>query len=296
MRTVLAPHRGFLALCLLMLVLGAAPPALGFGSQGHRVIGAVAQSRLSPATRAIVHERLDGQSLAEAGIWADEMRAAPDDRLFWGYEQSANWHFVNIPAGRDYAGSRKHRAGDAYVATLTFITVLEGGELPRGPIGTAVNDHLRGGERADLERLALRFLIHLVGDLHQPLHAGHEEDRGGNGIPLRWFGRDSNLHRVWDSQLLSRVHRSDRAWIARLEELADAMPAAQRERLARAAPDVWLEEALDLRRGIYAVRAGAALDQAYVDTWTPALEQRLLAAALRLATLLEGLFGHTTTE
>ena len=265
------------AAALLILLSLAASPAFGFGGQGHRVIGALAEAQLSAAARSAVHELIGGQSLAEASTWADAMRETPDDPVFWGYDHAANWHFVNIPEGQDYARSRKHPAGDAFAALLAFSAVLEGGPLPRGAIGDAVRRYLDGASREQIEAFALRFLIHLVGDLHQPLHVGYEEDRGGNAIALRWFGRPTNLHRVWDSQLLAQAGRGDRAWLARLNALDLSLPEAR-------------------RREIYAVERGTDLGQAYVDTWSPLLERQLLVAGLRLAALLERLFGQPATE
>lgn len=281
------------ALGLLGLVASCA--ALGFGPQGHRVTALLAQEHLTPAAAAAVRIILDGRTLAEVSAWADEMRGKPDHPSFWGYEHSANWHFLNIPPGGNYASSPKHPRGDAYAALLAFIAVLENRPVPAGPIRESLTLYLGDLEhpavRPRLRAFALRFLVHLVADLHQPMHVGYEEDRGGNDIDVSWFGEASNLHRVWDSQLLAAAGRNDRGWLRSLQGQAEALGEARRRETAGAPPGAWIAEGLVLRREVYDVeRFDGDFDRDYVEAFAPVMERQLLKAGLRMAALLNSIF------
>ena len=282
-------------LLTLLLFLLAAAGAQGFGAKGHRVTGALAERHLTPEARAAVEEILDGGSLAEASTWADEMRGAPDNETFWGYDHAASWHFVNVGPGLDYAASEKSPAGDAYAALLSFIAILEGRSPPPGPVRDGLAFYFGNldspANAARLKAFALRFLVHLAGDLHQPLHVGYAEDQGGNQVRLRWFGESSNLHRVWDSQLLDTLGLGERALVRRLTARAADLPAAELDTLLSPEPAAWLDEGLTLRDRVYTreVRDGV-LGERYAEAFAPLLEEQLLKSGLRLAALLNALF------
>lgn len=165
--------RDALVTCVLILAGGA---AAAWGAKGHRLVAELAQERLDAKTAEEVSRllRLEGyQSLADVSTWADEIK----DR------RTARWHFVNFEPGSCKYDAGKH---------------CRGGECAVG----AVVDQLAilGSHRPDAERLqALKFVVHLVADLHQPLHAGFAHDKGGNEFQVRWAGRGTNLHAVWDS-------------------------------------------------------------------------------------------------
>ena len=159
---------------------------LVLGPVGHRITAQIAEKRLNPQTR----KRLEllagkGSTLASLANWADGIR---EER-----PETVRWHYINIPPDateldldRDCPG-----ADCITVKAREFLGIV------------------RLGLKAQEERLdALRFLIHLMGDLHQPLHAGFAHDRGGNDIPIVFHGEESNLHKLWDSDLLGK-HISD---------------------------------------------------------------------------------------
>src|SRR3954466_16153736 len=155
-------------------------PALAWGKTGHRVVAAIADTQLSGLARAHIEQILGpGESLDEAANWPDEMRAAPGE--FW--EKTATpWHYVTLN-GTTY--DHPPPQGDALEALGRFRRVLAD----------------PNASRAD-KQLALRFIVHLVGDLHQPLHVGKCCDKGGNDVKLSWFGKPTNLHAVWDSAIV----------------------------------------------------------------------------------------------
>ena len=175
-----------LRLFILAFALAAVPaPAFAWGKIGHRTVGAIAETHLSGIARAQIRELLGVETLDEASTWPDEMRSDPDP--FWR-KTSVPWHCVTV-AGDDY--DRPPPEGDALQALTFFNRMVRD---PRTELGQ--------------RQRALRFIIHIVGDLHQPLHNGSPGDRGGNEVKVKWFGRDTNLHAVWDSVLIDDMDLS----------------------------------------------------------------------------------------
>ena len=152
---------------------------LRWGQSGHRATGYIAESLLTDKAAAEVKRVLGGNSLAEVSTWMDEVRSDPNFRFM------SPWHYSTIPPGSTYEEAGTPEEGDAIWAINTMINELKAGELT--PQQEAIN---------------LKVLVHLIGDLHQPLHVGNGTDRGGNDVRLQWFGENSNLHRVWDSQMI----------------------------------------------------------------------------------------------
>jgi len=188
------PLVSIFALAALMLP----SPALAWGQTGHRVIGEIADDRISGRTKAEIDLLLVGEDLAEVSTWADEERSNPTE--FW-QEKAGSWHYVTVPVGSTYAETAPPTEGDAITALKQFTETL------RDP-----------DAEPDQRRLALHFIVHIVGDLHQPLHAGNGTDRGGNDELVQWYGQDTNLHAVWDThiidnQKLSYIEYSK--WLAR---------------------------------------------------------------------------------
>lgn len=241
-------------------------PALAWGKTGHRVTGAIADQHLSGLTRAHLRELVGVETLAEASTWPDEMRANPDP--FW--QKTANpWHYVTV-GGFEY--DRAPPEGDALEALRFFRRML------RDP-------------NASLEhrQLALRFIVHLVGDLHQPLHNGRPGDRGGNEVKVKWFGRDTNLHAVWDSALVDDTGYS-------FSELAERLSRHSRSAdvIAWWNPDPrdWVRESVQHRERIYPAAGKTDLGYDYAYQHTPTVELRLKQAGVRLAAYLNQLFAE----
>ncbi|MCB1021881.1 MAG: S1/P1 nuclease [Bryobacterales bacterium] len=241
-------------ICLLLLCALSAP---AWGPKGHRIVALIAEERLAPNVLARLHGILGGETLAEASTWADDARQLPN------WRQSGPWHYVNIRDGQTYRKSKKERRGDVLTALERFRKNLGKGSA---------------GQRKD----ALRFLIHFVADLHQPLHVGRAEDRGGNLVEVSWFGRPSNLHAVWDSGILSYERLRDDEWV----RLLTRVDAAQAERWADSTPLDWAEESMALRPKVYRIGDGK-LGRDYQQANLPAVRQRLAQAGVRLAAFLE---------
>ena len=248
-------------------------PAAAWGQLGHRVIGEIAAERVSGKTRAEIELILGEEDLAEASTWADEQRSNP--AAFW-QDEAGPYHYVTVPKGQTYSDVGPPEEGDALSALTDFAATL------RDPSAT----------RED-KALALRFIIHIVGDLHQPLHAGNGTDRGGNDQLVRWYGQVTNLHSVWDTQMLARQNLS---YTEYTERLARKIDPAQTVEWWKASPQVWVAESTALRDTIYPPSADEtpSLGYAYQFQHIGTAERRLQQAGVRLAAYLEWVF--TTKE
>ena len=251
----------------LALALFAAP-VFAWGAQGHRLVGALAEAELTPAARADVAKLLAGEpepSLAGIANWADELRS--NDREL--ARKSARWHFVNIgESDCQYEAARDCRGDDCVVEAI------------RKQAAILADPAQSIAARRD----ALKFVVHFVGDIHQPLHAGHAHDRGGNDVQVNEDGTGRNLHSLWDSRLFHRQRLSDEAYLARLQGLPMAVAMA-RSPLPPPAHE-WAETSCRyvLQDGFYP--ASAKLDDAYFARWTPVAEAQLRRAGSQLAALL----------
>ena len=240
---------------------------MAWGPVGHRVAGRIAESRLTPAARSAMRELLEpGESLADVSTWADETRSE--------HPESSTWHYINVPI-TDSKFDRKY--------ILPSGSVVDKIEHFRGVLA---NPRASRDQRLD----ALRYLAHFIEDIHQPLHVGHRDDRGGNSLQVQWFGRNDNLHRIWDSGILGETRESERVRVARLSatitpELAEAW--------SRGGVDEWASESLDIARTAYKmpgtrapIRNGDRLGQSYEDANLPLVERRVTQAGVRLAQVL----------
>jgi hypothetical protein len=178
-------NRNFWGAGLAALALVNWTPASGWGAEGHNAIAHIAQNHLSQRTKREVTRLLEGYNMAYWSAWADGLR---DDHR---YDAFRTWHYANADEGFTYSSSPKNPSGDVYTAVVLCVEQLSSRET---------SDSIKG--------LYLKLLIHFVGDMHCPMHSGHLSDRGGNNYAVQFFNTPSNLHRVWDSQLVD----SARPW------------------------------------------------------------------------------------
>lgn len=246
---------------LLLLLL--AHSASAWGPTGHRVVGEIAEHHLSRKARKEVQRILGHESMAMASTWMDEIKS---DR---SQDYMRDWHWVTIPDGSTYATAGKNPQGDVVEAIGRMVTALKSDTLP-----------------PDRRVRCIKVLIHLVGDMHQPLHVGRGDDKGGNDFQVQWFRKGSNLHRVWDSEMIDKKQLS-------YTELASALDHAGQDQIAawtKGTAADWAQENLALRAGIYGVEKGADLGYRYLyDHWTT-VEEQLLKGGIRLAGVLNAIF------
>lgn len=253
---------------LLSLLLLMPAPAMAWGRTGHRLIAQLAEAQLTPQARFAIEQLLAGEpdpSLAGVASWADELRGSDPDLG----KRSARWHYVNLGEnGCRYVRLRDCRGDDCLVEAIREQTAILAD--PGKPLQ----------ERTQ----ALKFVVHFVGDVHQPLHAGYARDRGGNTVQVNFNGKGSNLHSFWDSGMLASGGLSEDAYLQRLQSLPVAQPTQRRSRALTAAQ--WAEHScgIVIQAGFYP--ATAKLDQDYVQTWLPVAEQSLVQAGRHLADVL----------
>jgi hypothetical protein len=281
--------RFLLAFAVMSFVAANPLPALAWGESGHRIVAAIAERMLTQAARAEVDRILADEpahgvpecpvaNLQDAARWADCVRPLK------AYAYSATWHFDDIPL----CGAA-HR--EAYCAEGNCLSAQT--ERLIGVLSDRTADR-----KARLE--ALKFVVHFIGDLHQPLHASDNGDRGGNDVPTSFFGsadRDGrqNLHRVWDSRLPERVLAGSDDHASTLFAQLDPQEAAA---WRQGGIEDWMREthaiAVDVTYAALPrplacnVKGGEreALEQAYYDQAAPVVSQQLLKAGVRLAVVL----------
>jgi len=254
-----------LEVALTVFLVGAGP-SHAWGPQGHRVSAGYAEQLLSSPAREGVKGLLGAQTLASASTWADEMRGNPS--VFW-QDTAGPWHYVTVPAGQRYLELSAPPQGDALTAMSAFCATL------LDPDATLVS-----------KQLALRFTLHIIQDLHQPMHVGNGRDRGGNRIKLALNGKTTNLHRVWDSAIIRHQGLSDAAWVTLLAQAS----AKQRAQWGANSPPEWVAESAALRDRIYPT--GNTLGNRYLEQYSQDTTGRLRLAGARTATFVNGLFSQ----
>jgi hypothetical protein len=253
-----------------------------WGGQGHRLVGLVAATRLTPAARQQVARLLDGQTLADVSSWADTFTSEQ--------VQTSYWHYLNIPpeaSGYDRdrdcpkqpgtkAGSRGDRWRDCVVDRIAYWEERLG------------DSKLDRADRAT----ALKYIVHFIGDLHQPFHA-LGVGRGGNDIEVRVFGQADcgndparpspcNLHSVWDSRLIARRNLDDRQYVEVLQKLiVDKRFGSQ----PPGTPAQWAEQSFKLAKEAL-VRPDTNIDEAYFRRHIGVIDDRLALGGVRLAASL----------
>lgn len=237
--------------------------AFGWGPTGHRVTGWIAEKYLSKKTRKQLERILEGQSLAMASTWMDEIRSDST------YDYTNDWHWVTVPDGMTYDQAEKNPNGDVIATLERLIAELKSGKLD-----------------SDQEAKHIRMLIHLVGDIHQPLHVGGGNDRGGNDIKVMWFRVDSNLHRVWDSDMI------DDSKLSYTELAQSLIPPSEivLKQWRNSSVRDWANESIALRRDVYDYDRNR-LGYEYTYRKFHLVRERLLQAGVRLADVLNEIYG-----
>lgn len=252
-----------LRLLLALLVLQPAT-AFGWGRTGHRVVGEIAEQHLTKKARKHVQRILGTSSMALVATWMDDIKS---DR---SYDHMRDWHWVTIPDGSTYEQAEKNPNGDVVEAIGRMVAALKSDTLSH-----------------EQETFCLKVLIHLVGDLHQPLHVGKGDDRGGNSFQVQWFKKGTNLHHVWDESLVDGSLLS-------YTELARSLDHATKEQIAgwsRGNVAEWAQENVGIRPRIYPDKTGENLSYEYQYEHWPLVQEQLLKGGIRLAALLNNIFA-----
>jgi hypothetical protein len=241
-------------------------PVFGWGFKGHYIIGGIAEAHLTKKAKKEVHKLLGGHSVPYFSTWMDDIRSDTT------YNYTSTWHYANVDEGFTYETMTKESKGDVITATILSISQLKNKTLP---------DSIRS--------MYLKFLIHLIGDMHCPMHAGRLSDRGGNSFTLQWKGANTNLHSYWDTAVIEDAKSwNSIEWSTYIDV---TLTRKQRRAIQVGEPFDWFEDTVAYAKDIYEyTHINDTLTQAYARKYTPLLEDQFLKAGYRLAGLLNVIF------
>jgi len=261
---------------VLISALFASKDVYAWGQNGHRIVGQIAQSHISEPTKIAIAPLLETQSLAQISTWPDEMRSAPGE--FW-QKKSSRWHYINADENKTFNFNHDHTHSKESVTNI-----LEG-------MHYSIN--VLKNEKASLaeKQFSLRFLVHLVGDSHQPFHVGRSEDRGGNKIEVSFFNQPTNLHSLWDTKLIENENLS----FTEYAQFINTTNSELIDEYLQSTPANWLEESHNLALHLYK-STDEKISYSYVYDNKPIVNKRLQQAGIRLAGVLNALFDPTATK
>ncbi len=248
----------FIALSILVSL-----PKLGlsWGQIGHRVVGQVAMNHMSKKANKNVLAALGNEDVAMVANWMDFIKSEEDKSFM------SPWHYCTIKDGEHYGHAPEE--GDIYQAITKF------------------TEELKTKNFSVDEAYALKVLIHLVGDVHQPLHVGNGTDRGGNDVKVKFFWEKSNIHRVWDSGMIDKQQLS-------YSEYTQWIDVASKDEVAKwqsATVMQWMDESVSFRESVYSIPENKNLSYQYVHDHIGQVNERLLKAGIRLAGILNEIYG-----
>lgn len=247
---------------LFILLLLVSYNALSWGLTAHRIIGEIAQNHISKKAKKNLKRVFGQESLAFNANWMDLMKSNPDYSYMW------SWHYCTIPDDKTYEQIGTPPEKDIIWALNNTMGQLKSDTL-----------------NIDEERFALRLLIHLVGDIHQPLHVGNGKDKGGNDVKVLFFGKKSNLHRVWDSEMIDYQKLSFTEWTRML----DNYEKKEIKKLQSSTVLTWANESKMLRASVYDIK-GKDISYRYIYEHKYQVKIRLKEAGIRLAGILNEIY------
>ena len=248
--------------------------SFAWGSKGHDIVAAIAEQNLTPKAKKALNELLDGKSIVYYSSWMDQIQNSP----YWeyGYNKTKTWHYANVDKGLTYETMQKEENGDV-ITGLNFLTK----ELKENYA------ELTDSMRVDY----VKMIVHMVGDLHCPMHAGRRTDRGGNGFKLKWFGQNTSLHSLWDSKIIE----SARTWsYTEWRDHLDTVNKKYKKEVMQGTYEDWFTATVSNAALLYdyqeSLGDGRMNAYEYVYQFSPMLEEQLLLGGLRLAYVLNSIF------
>ena len=236
-----------------------------WGPTGHRTTGKIAEKHLTKKAKRAIDKLLNGESLAFVSTFGDEIKS---DRK---YNKFYSWHYVNMPLDKNYGDVEKNPKGDLVTGINTCISILKDKNSPN-------KDKV----------FYLKMLVHLIGDLHQPMHIGRKEDKGGNTIQVQWFGKGTNLHHVWDINMIEEWNMS----YIELAANAECLSRAQINAIQQGTIIDWVNDTHKLSKIAYhSVKVGENLRYRYSYDHFGTVRMQLQKGGIRLAKVLNDIFG-----
>ena len=269
-------------LSAVLLILSPVDKASAWGADGHRLICAMAEAKLTPEAKSMLSETLRmgkfldnnaDEDFPEACLWPDKARHTT-------HKGSYEEHFINVPKSEDSVDLARDCAALNCVATAIQRNLVY------------LSRDAQGKREKARKAAALRFLAHFVGDLHQPLHVGNGEDWGGNKIRVNWYGKKANLHGIWDYEILKKAGIT----------YPDSLEYMQEIKPENSASDVlaWIRTSFRLARdNAYKdtegnlIASGDTLGDAYFERAKPIVMSQISLSSSRLAYLLNELAAGT---
>jgi hypothetical protein len=256
-------------LFVIIAVIYAPLQTMAWGTEGHRICGQIAESYLTPQARLAIKKILGHESIALASTWADFIKSDPN------YSYLSSWHYIDFDKAYTYPEMQEFLKNDKNVDAYTKLNFLIA--------------KLKDKDTGKQEKLLyLRMLIHIIEDVHQPMHTAHADDKGGNDFKVNWFNTPTNLHSVWDSQLIDFQQLS-------YTEYANAINVTtwtQRNEWQKAPISQWLYESNQIAEKLYTeIKPGDTLNYKYNFSHIDIVNQQLLKAGVRLAGILNALFS-----
>lgn len=236
-----------------------------WGQVGHDTTCKIAERHLTKKAKKKISKVLDGKSIVYWSNWLDNASHQTE------YAYTSTWHYKNIDAGQVYEEVPTFETGDVISALTEQVDKLKSHKLSK-----------------DEEALALKMVVHLMGDLHQPMHMGHKSDLGGNRIRVKFFKEDTNLHHVWDEDLVEKGHHwTYDEWT----EQVDRATKQEAKEIVKGSFAEWGKETFEYATKVYeATPDGTKISYDYVAEWTPLVEQQFLKGGLRLASILNEIY------
>lgn len=252
-------------LTLAIVTLALSTEGFGWGQKGHDTTCKIAENHLTCKARRHIRKILDGKSIVYWSNWLDNASHTPE------YDYTKTWHYKDVDKGKSYDEMAPAENGDVVTAITDLIAKLKSGELSKNE-----------------EALALKMLVHLVGDLHQPMHMGRTDDLGGNLYKVNFFKTPTNLHGIWDSNLLESGHKwTYTEWADQL----DRLNRKERKAMVQGSIDDWGRDTHAISEQVYEdTPEEANLSYDYVAKWTPVIEKLLLQGGIRLAYILNDIY------
>lgn len=240
-----------------------------WGVLGHRIVGQIADSYLTKHTKKEIYKILGTESIAMASNWPDFIKSDP------AYDYLDTWHYINLRTGLTETELKNYLATDTVTDAYTKVNWLAA-QLKNAAL------------EPDKKVLYLRLLIHIVGDIHQPMHIGKLEDRGGNNVKLLWFNNPSNLHSVWDSKLIDFQQLSYTEYAT----VINYTTKSQRKEWQAEPLSNWIWQSYQHTENIYAdTKPDAKLSYDYNFKYIGVVNQQLLKGGVHLAGLLNEIFN-----
>ncbi|MCL7763019.1 S1/P1 nuclease [Polaribacter sp. Z014] len=236
-----------------------------WGPTGHRTTAKIAEKHLTNKTKRKIDKLLKGQSLAFVSTYGDQIKSDKKYNKFY------SWHYVNMDLDEKYADAEKNPKGDLVTGIHKCVQVLKD----------------KNSSEED-KVFYLKILVHLVGDLHQPLHIGQREDKGGNGIQVQWFGTGTNLHTVWDSKMIEEWNMS----YGELADNAKDLSKSEIKAIENGTVVEWVDEVHEITKDVYSsAKVGENLKYRYSYDYLGTVRTQLQKGGIRLAKILNEIFG-----